>query len=460
MTKISLWIREAIRAFPRFACLALAIGGGLAGSAAAAGSKSTAVDQKADGRPCGGIFAGFLGITRMDCPGDCTLTLDEKGRNKVWSFSVEPRIAEIAANSPAERSLHVGDTLVAIDNALITTKDGGRRFANIEPGQAVKIRYRREERIQEVTLAALSRCAPAIEGLSVIPSFSGTSASSAAPESHDLIGGPRIRIQKSESGEDPAAIGSATKPKPREGAAPKSDEGNAGISWACGPCWSKSTPEGVTEWNFSAPVTITKVWAGGPAERAGIRAGDLITGVNGNPIESKQGTECFVNLRSGQPALFTIVRPDRSSLTVTLVPVARLNPIEADKGKSATSAASAQAPGEKTPPETAYGNVGIGLSCTDCSVKSTPDGKHQWEFSNPFEIVGVQLGGPADKAGIQIGDKITAVNGVSIVSKQGAETFSNLRAGQVTLFTITRKDGSTLTLTLVPTAVESNRSHE
>jgi S1-C subfamily serine protease len=432
--------------------LALVVGGRWVNPILAWSPTAALAYQKPGGQPCGGNVAGFLGITLIDCRGECTLTLDDKLKNRAWSFSVEPRITEIAPNSPAARALQAGDTIVAIDGILITTAEGGRRFANIEPGQAVTIRYRREVRVEEAGLRAETRCAPAVEGLRAIPSLSsGASASGSASEAAESSAAPRIRIQRSAAEEDRATIDGRGARAPAEKAAPESAEGSAGISWACGPCWNRQTPDGRTEWNFSAPVTVTLVWTGGPAERAGIRVGDEITAVNGNPIESKQGTEAFINLRAGQATQFTVLRDNGSKVTLTLVPAAELH-LNLHLRRTTIDHPGARPPAEKAAPEIAYGSVEIGLSCMECSSTRKEDGHTEWKFSGPIKVIGMTVGGPAARAGIQLGDRITAVNGYPIESKQGAEAFSTLRAGQATQFTVLRSDGSMLTLTIVPVA--------
>jgi len=60
------------------------------------------------------------------------------------------------------------------------------------------------------------------------------------------------------------------------------------------------------------------------------------------------------------------------------------------------------------------------------------------------------VGGPADRAGLRVGDKITAVDGMRIKSKEGGKAFSSLRPGQATRFTVIGRDGCERTMTVVP----------
>lgn len=236
--------------------------------------------MESKGQQCGRNSTGFLGINRIDCGGNCNLELDGKTQKSAWSFSTEPRIAEIAPTSPAARILRVGDAIVAINGFLITTIKGGALFANIEPDRNVTIRYRRGVQINDVVLRAESTCAPSANGLRTLK-YAPVTENATAPS-------------------EPA-------------------DGNLGISFACGPCWDKET-DGHHEWSFSAPVTITRVWPGGAADRAGLRVGDQITAVNGNPIESRQGAELFGNPKAGQKMAITVVRPDGSWQIANVIP--------------------------------------------------------------------------------------------------------------------------------------------
>jgi putative serine protease PepD len=61
--------------------------------------------------------------------------------------------------------------------------------------------------------------------------------------------------------------------------------------------------------------------------------------------------------------------------------------------------------------------------------------------------VGVAKGGPADKAGIQPGDTITAINGTPTPDQSAlAEVLAGLKPGDIAKVTITRPDGGKKTV--------------
>lgn len=67
-------------------------------------------------------------------------------------------------------------------------------------------------------------------------------------------------------------------------------------------------------------VQINAVQAGSPAQAAGIRAGDVVTAIQGHPVGSPQDFKNQVQFRPGQPTTFTLQRHGRPAGTVTLTP--------------------------------------------------------------------------------------------------------------------------------------------
>jgi membrane-associated protease RseP (regulator of RpoE activity) len=145
------------RGTPWLLGLALVAGLGLANPELSCAQASDSTGRQRTDPWCSRTHAGIIGINRVTCRGDCSLTIS-RIQPSAWSFSVEPQIAEIAPSSPASRALEVGDRIVAIDGFLITTPEGGRRFANIEPGRDVTVRFRRGRQVGEAVLRAGPRC--------------------------------------------------------------------------------------------------------------------------------------------------------------------------------------------------------------------------------------------------------------------------------------------------------------
>ncbi len=99
---------------------------------------------------------GWLGIG-VSCS-QCTLTTSDSGGARRWMFSEPPRLFSVDRNGPADRAgLRTGDTLVAIDRKPFTSQEGGAAFANIRPGQSVRLTYRRDGAEHVVRLVAEAR---------------------------------------------------------------------------------------------------------------------------------------------------------------------------------------------------------------------------------------------------------------------------------------------------------------
>lgn len=276
------------------------------------------------GQTCeSGVLMGTLGISGLDCVGECSVTMSRAGKEERWVFSTEPRIFSIEAGGPADGILQAGDYLVALDDMLITTREGGERYANLAPGEVVRVRYRREGNIREVEIRAGSRCTMPPQ-----PSLStGRVAVPVAPEAVrgvarvGIATAPRVRVLPSpvevDSARPVAAVGIPSTgrlldPTPR---------GRLGIGLRCEDCGTRTDEDtGESVWFFSGPIEITGVNPGGAADRAGIQLGDLITAIDGHSIDTEAGGLAFSNLTPGEPVQVTVVRRNGSTEEVTVVP--------------------------------------------------------------------------------------------------------------------------------------------
>ena len=102
-----------------------------------------------------GSPAGWLGIG-ISCS-HCSL-YRQSGREAEWIFREPPTVMWVDNDGPAYRAgLRSGDTLTAIDGALLTSQEGGRGFARVQPGQTVHLTYRRDGRERQVDVTAVER---------------------------------------------------------------------------------------------------------------------------------------------------------------------------------------------------------------------------------------------------------------------------------------------------------------
>jgi serine protease Do len=182
---------------------------------------------------------------------------------------------------------------------------------------------------------------------------------------------------------------------------------------------------------------VSNVQAGGPAERAGVRRGDVITSFNGAPVtDSNSFRNMVARTRPGTEVSFTVLRDNREQqLRATLAEL----PVE--------QSANAGAEGEKGADNTNEGGkLGVRVE------QLTPELAARMELpreSRGLVVTSVDSAGPGADAGLQRGDLIQEVN------RQPVNTLAELRdalgrsATRPVLLLVAR-DGRTLYLTARP----------
>ena len=113
--------------------------------------------------PEGKTPAGDLGIGGFQCvAAGCAVNVYAGGRYH-HEFTVEPYVYAIDTTGPSARKLREWDRVVAIDQALVTTLDGGDRLANLTPGTVVSLVVRRGGALVRVAITPTAGCnAPAL----------------------------------------------------------------------------------------------------------------------------------------------------------------------------------------------------------------------------------------------------------------------------------------------------------
>jgi C-terminal processing protease CtpA/Prc len=220
----------------------------------------------ADGRcPEGHPLTGDLGIGRLVCPGgSCVVNEMVGGGGYTHRFSTEPVLLEISEDGPAAGRLREGDTLTAVDGLLITTREGGRRLANLKAGEPVTLRVRRNGAETDVEVVPVTGCN--MPGLTV-------------------TGGGNLPAQQ-------------RRIEPRV---------DFGMKLECGNCgWFTSAGKRV--WRASSFPKVVSVTQGGPAAEAGIRPGDVLLRIERYSFIEEAAGELLGQLRPGQAVRMQIGR--------------------------------------------------------------------------------------------------------------------------------------------------------
>jgi hypothetical protein len=291
-----------------------------------------------------GTFSGpldLLGIQRFECR--CSQTLEAGSDAWLWLFVSEPTIGAVDPEGPSHGILQADDVIVAVDGWLITTRTGGERFSRISAGETVELTIRRDGvelrervvaeapeklgeepelerqaanmtiRLAELSeaLAELARLAPELAERSELaelaelselpePVLSQLSDPSKLEELSRLEG-----LSELEGLSALAGLEIDTRPLGWFG---------IGLSFS-GSMLQRSATDQLPRWHFDAPPKVHSLDSDGPAKRAGIRRGDVLTAIDGIPLDTEAGGERFSEIRPGQTVNWTV---RRRSATLTI----------------------------------------------------------------------------------------------------------------------------------------------
>lgn len=258
--------------------------------------------QNATGKTCDGKDrAGSLGISGIEC--NCTIS--SPGSNKTWSFRTEPKITSLEAGTPAGRLLRAGDVITHVNGKLITTHDGAQELADIRPGEPVVLTIRRNGLVQTYAMTPDAACLNDTRRLGIHARETPTGKPGAVAGAQ---GAPR----------PPKSLSTPAPPVAARGVAAVIPRVSFGMGLSCSYCSiNVSEKNGIKTMSFSQPPEVYSIERDGPADKAGIRRGDVITHVDGKAIDSSGGGSLFANAKPGQTVKFTVQRGgERKTISV------------------------------------------------------------------------------------------------------------------------------------------------
>jgi predicted metalloprotease with PDZ domain len=273
------------------------------------------------------IAKGSLGYSGLECNCDFTYQKTDGAEGRFsYRFRSEPVILAVKSGGPADGKLRAGDVVTAIDGHLITTREGGRRFADPEVGRPLTLRVRREGREVDVQIVPEWECqriefappaAPAPEARPAPPArpvapTAGVVARAVPEPSSVVVEAPVVvELAPAQPAPPARALGVAVPLAPRPpDILPK---GELGFGISCKECKvDQEQGTGVPVWEFSTNPELTAVETGKPAYRAGMRSGDILTHINGHAMTSAEGGRLFGAIQPGDTVTFRFARNNTS----------------------------------------------------------------------------------------------------------------------------------------------------
>ncbi len=288
---------------------------------------------------------GWIGIDGIEC------TNCEFGRGYA-RFSTEPRIVTIAPGSPAVGVLRTGDYIVSVNGALITTEEGANRFTNLKPGQSPTFLIRREGQLIPARFTSIPGHCPGM-GEDVRAAVAAGNAVRARGQGGVIAATPRPGSQGGalptpSTPPEVTRLRPATRPGMVVGTPMAQAGGFAshvsrvifGFGFSCNGCGmqvDRRNGEATMVWTFKSPPVLYSVETEGPAWRAGLRRGDVITQIDGTDITDDEAGRRFGAVQPGQTVRFTYRRDgDTRTASVTAVAPAGVIVAAPASGSSAT----------------------------------------------------------------------------------------------------------------------------
>jgi membrane-associated protease RseP (regulator of RpoE activity) len=201
-------------------------------------------------------------------------------------------------------------------------------------------------------------------------------------------------------------------------------------------------------WHFEREPEITAVdRAAGPDA---LREGDRIVAIDGLLITTQAGSERFSRFSPGERVRLHVRRAGAlRELQLEAYSYCRggkpadgaLGPLASPRGRSipalpnpvldepSLSLPRLDLP-DSLPDVLPEGTLGFGIVCR-CRVESPSAGMPRWRFEQLPEVVGIEPGGPAARAGLRPGDVLLEIDGVSLLRDAGGDAYSAVRPGQV-----------------------------
>jgi hypothetical protein len=285
--------------------------------------------------PNGRRPAGDLGIQELRCSsGRCVRGFAFEDGRLIQTFTTEPSVHDL--EPPADVVLEEGDILVSVDGNLSTTTDAARRLARVEPGDRVRLTIRRDGAEKEVAITATATCDPlhrrifaldpeavrrwgdAMEhlGENLEFRFEGLEKLDLDQLGRDLELHVLPELENLEFDFqfdfDSLNGGLLARVEPPY---------ELGLELTCGFFCGWRRGEGdVVVWRGQHPPKVVGIVEGGPADRAGIREGDVLLLLDGHSFVGEEGGRALGRLSPGRALTLQYLKGGETLTTTTITP--------------------------------------------------------------------------------------------------------------------------------------------
>jgi hypothetical protein len=294
--------------------------------ALSAPSVALAQADQAASCPDGREPVGDLGIEELRCSsGRCLRGFAFEGGRLITTFTTEPRVH--ALGPPADAVLEEGDVIVAVDGLLSTTSEAGKRLAKVEPGDRVRLKIRRDGTEREVTITAAASCDRVHRRVFAFDGFDFENFGERLGELRELedlderlrdldiqIFTPDFDFEPGDFRFEFDSLGV----RPFARVRPPYELGlELTCGFFCG--WRRGEGDAVV-WRGQHPPKVARVVEGGPADRAGIRAGDVLLLLDGHSFVGEAGGRALGRLEPGRPLTLQYLKGGETLTTTTITP--------------------------------------------------------------------------------------------------------------------------------------------
>jgi S1-C subfamily serine protease len=224
---------------------------------------------------------GDLGFTGTHCS-RCVITGQHVPGRADIEFGTEPAVSGIKRGGPADGKLEENDVLVAIDGLLITSQAGALQYSWLTPGKPVRVTVRRAGELKDVEIVPTPKC-------KTITPLMGRSR---------LARGTRLT----------QVVPTSSSPSSPSASPPRGWFGIGVSCTSCGLTRSGAVRPGSNAIPFGAYLDVTAVASDSPAEKGGLRPGDLLVAIDGLSMKSVEGAAAFRAVKPNQTVLFLVVR--------------------------------------------------------------------------------------------------------------------------------------------------------